>query len=302
MAAVPVRDQSGGTCASCAAADLIDAWGKTRLFPHGYRHRTHLSSPLLLAIQHASKFEDGRIGGRALTDVLQTAQEHGTCDQGRLGRNETSREGITTREAYDDFEQRAKPVYDWLWTRWEATQAGRVTRTEAASEIACRLPANLLSGRSGPDYAASLRALNRATANEFFRDLFADACQGSQTERPALPSTESIGEVDRAMNALNQNLDLGTSALPMGLSYCANILTVGPHFHRKKHGCDPHVSTLIGRRWNAARRTCEYLIKNSWGTSCHHYAGSGNDCEGGKVWVNAFTLRAGLNSLTLWKP
>lgn len=50
-----------------------------------------------------------------------------------------------------------------------------------------------------------------------------------------------------------------------------------------------HASTVVGRKWNSEKKSCEYLIRNSWGSTCDHY---NNDvkCEAGNIWVSEAQL------------
>lgn len=54
-----------------------------------------------------------------------------------------------------------------------------------------------------------------------------------------------------------------------------------------------HASVVVGRRWNDSTRSCEYLIRNSWGSGCGSYKVKQN-CEGGNIWVPEKTLRHNL--------
>ena len=50
-----------------------------------------------------------------------------------------------------------------------------------------------------------------------------------------------------------------------------------------------HASPLVGRRYNEATKSCEYLVRNSWGRSCQPYDES-YDCEEGHIWIPKETL------------
>lgn len=50
-----------------------------------------------------------------------------------------------------------------------------------------------------------------------------------------------------------------------------------------------HSSLIVGRRYNTASKSCEYLIRNSWGRSCGYYH-SDLHCEEGHIWVPAGSL------------
>jgi len=45
-----------------------------------------------------------------------------------------------------------------------------------------------------------------------------------------------------------------------------------------------HTSLIVGRRWNQSSKSCEFLVRNSWGTTCSRYD-SIYQCEDGHLWV-----------------
>lgn len=45
-----------------------------------------------------------------------------------------------------------------------------------------------------------------------------------------------------------------------------------------------HASSLVGRRWNAKTKSCEFLLRNSWGKTCNY--NPAYTCEpGGYLWI-----------------
>lgn len=56
-----------------------------------------------------------------------------------------------------------------------------------------------------------------------------------------------------------------------------------------------HASSIVGRRWNQEKRTCELPIRNSWGNRCSGYKAASfqepGACEKGNIWVNEDVLR-----------
>lgn len=53
--------------------------------------------------------------------------------------------------------------------------------------------------------------------------------------------------------------------------------------------CMGHASSVVGRRWNAEKKTCEYLVRNSWGTDCSQYR-KDIDCDRGNFWLSSKEL------------
>ena len=50
-----------------------------------------------------------------------------------------------------------------------------------------------------------------------------------------------------------------------------------------------HASSIVAQRWNEATNKCEFLVRNSWGRTCHYYY-KGYDCEEGHIWIPAKNL------------
>lgn len=46
-----------------------------------------------------------------------------------------------------------------------------------------------------------------------------------------------------------------------------------------------HASTIVGRKWNEEAKTCQYLVRNSWGKSCEPYR-EPERCEQGYIWID----------------
>ncbi len=58
---------------------------------------------------------------------------------------------------------------------------------------------------------------------------------------------------------------------------------------------DLHTTMLMGRRYDASSGECQYLIKNSYGTSCKEYDRR-HQCEDGYVWVSELSLFGAMTS------
>ena len=161
-----------------------------------------------------------------------------------------------------------------------------------------------------PSTLAALFGVTESSEPRIFAARIAAVCDGS-TYRFAKPEVREIvgsrvksyseridhyrGRVDAALES--------ERPMPVLVRYCANVL-----INSNSTGVDPedgkwdsdlcnkagdpsdhlwHASTIIGRRCTSNGR--EYLIKNSWGTSCRGYD-SGLQCDGGKLWVRGCGL------------
>lgn len=101
---------------------------------------------------------------------------------------------------------------------------------------------------------------------------------------------------------------LKSKSMPVGISYCSKVLGRGKSFSgidSKSKGkvvykkdskgnsmCGNHASLIIGSRFNAKDKTCEFLIRNTWGSN--YKAHSDFESEGGNIWVDHKTLEKNL--------
>ncbi len=78
-------------------------------------------------------------------------------------------------------------------------------------------------------------------------------------------------------NAIDEQLNKGNI---LGIHYYAQMLN---NYHDTGMFAN-HASSIIGRRFNPKTNSCEYLLRNSWGTSCSAYSDD-YDCKDGSVWI-----------------
>lgn len=78
---------------------------------------------------------------------------------------------------------------------------------------------------------------------------------------------------------------------PVEISYSGALLSND----QTRLGTSDHSSLLVGRRFNPQSGQCEYLLRNSWGTSCGYYD-SNYSCEKGNVWIPKAKIIEGASS------
>ena len=81
----------------------------------------------------------------------------------------------------------------------------------------------------------------------------------------------------------------------VGLDYDSRILKDRNHTGFELNNL--HTSSLVGRRWNEKKNTCEYLIRNSWGNACGNRYDPGYDCISGNVWLNESQIFTSMTSI-----
>ena len=68
----------------------------------------------------------------------------------------------------------------------------------------------------------------------------------------------------------------------VGISYDQNVLSEGATEEMRTDPNATHISTIVGRRFNAAKSRCEYLVRNSQG-SCDY--NSDFECANNHIWI-----------------
>lgn len=95
-----------------------------------------------------------------------------------------------------------------------------------------------------------------------------------------LQMDEKISSVDQ--DHFHQRLDNSLSRYKMlAIAYSPEVLKSTTAIKFNETGS--HLSSIVGRRYNAKKTRCEYLIRNSEG-SCQDYA-QGYECKNNHVWV-----------------
>jgi hypothetical protein len=70
---------------------------------------------------------------------------------------------------------------------------------------------------------------------------------------------------------------------PISYNFNANFLLP----LKDQPGFDNHYASIVGRKFNEETKTCQYLIRNSWGRNCTQYPPPYNkQCDEGNIWVN----------------
>lgn len=81
---------------------------------------------------------------------------------------------------------------------------------------------------------------------------------------------------DDVMSKIDSRLKKGEV---LGISYKSTILK-----DKYDHSDGNHASLVVARKFNSSTGSCEYLIRNSWGTGCSSYDDD-YKCTQGNIWV-----------------
>lgn len=129
--------------------------------------------------------------------------------------------------------------------------------------------------------------------NDFVDGLVNLSCK-PRFKAPGLKFTQRTtsvfnGGLKGMVNKLNEVLDGGDI---VGINYFSSVLK-NRHNRRDGH----HASSIVARRFNEKSGTCEYLLRNSWGTGCYSYDRH-YKCEQGNIWIGEEFLTDASTSIT----
>lgn len=82
-----------------------------------------------------------------------------------------------------------------------------------------------------------------------------------------------------------------------------SLISYESGFFKNSRAPASHASLVIGRRFNKNNLKCEYLIRNSWGTSCKNYEKRYSDpenCTEGNIWVAQEVMYDNINRTTFY--
>ena len=267
---IPIMDQGGtNLCYAYSAAQMIDAYR----FSHGDNNYKHLTSPLGVAITYKSNDEN--------SNDLDFGRHTGAI-------NQTIRAGSCSLKSLP-IEYRDLPIEEMLYM---ITTELENFENENAKDLYCDLKYYGIK-------IDSIKGLKEIANNKkFYLELFKKTCETRRIDIPRATmkahQLPSISKRESVLTSLLLNRLNRTNPQPVGIMYCTNIRTNKKTFgisnsnivDKEKCG-DLHASIVIGKRINKKNGKCEFLVRDSFGTSCHPYDWP---CENGQFWVEASAL------------
>lgn len=300
----PVRDQDSiGWCYAYAAADLV----------------SHRSGQNVSAIDLAMNYNLHQNFGNVLRGYLETARnveidwENRSVEfnrellDGFLSLNEevTEREGGWSENAINILSGRGYCLESTLPSdSYETAQIGSLLQAlgnleqgVSSAKGAPEKPTDeYLAGEFCQRYGSLLGELNvnigmeelfsaigNRTVIELFYERSMDACRENRVRvdgRAIQVRSHEAGE-GGLVGLIDQQLNNGGIS---GINYHVDLVgaTAGEN--------SLHASSIVGRRWSEESRSCQYLIRNSWGESCVSYGAMADRCESGHIWVDGADL------------
>lgn len=279
----PVRFQDDKSwCFAFAAADLLT-----------YRFRQELKGERVSDIYTALTYNQAYAvdpfsdaGGVARTSI-DAVEKRGLCPQS-VEEDALHRGPLGSLSQKLETLRSLKAMYDRHETRALEQKLDELARSNS---IVTAVPREALM--------EALRNSDRWTFPLAFADLL---CRGNRYKPPVRDRVKTmikwLSGRRRMLAAIDQQLSAGNI---VAIGYYSDFLLLGPEAPRQNR----HMSSLVGRRWNAKRNRCEYLIRNSFGPQCLGYSGDlrlPENCQAGHIWVPRSTLEENLYELTYIRP
>ncbi len=140
------------------------------------------------------------------------------------------------------------------------------------------------------------KVLNQSQPNNIMYKLNQQRCHGrrSTIEPEKYAVSEFEGPKEELIKKLHETLNEKKHA---AIGYSASFL-------QDRRAPGHHASIVVGRRYNQEAKSCQFLIRNSWGPNCQSYAlpypVEGN-CADGHIWVSEETLHQNIYRVTNFK-
>lgn len=124
-----------------------------------------------------------------------------------------------------------------------------------------------------------LEHLDKYPVKDAWEKIVDKSCEGRKIQLEGLKVKSPLWtriSTKRSLKIIDDELDKENV---LGVTYYSSFLK---DIKAKKSAL--HSSVVVGRRWNTESRSCDYLIRNSWGVDCSRYDTS-LKCEKGHIWV-----------------
>ena len=315
---MPVYEQGQtNSCYAYAATAAIDVWRKAR-----GKSVPPYSSPIEAALRYAVR-QPGRTTWRHAQggnpqQVLEILLSEGTCphvspydfSQEVVGKrwNQLSRVA-SARDEYQDQEDRKKRGKNTSGLFSKKTPDQK--QDEVVRDVSCEVEGPTPSSSTVEKLDRPIRdALMAATSLKSAQEVFALGCKKSgvlsvpqatlkKRESPAWMNHDQVKVFFQ--KSLDESFSKGDGSVPV-ITYCPRFLlypsskdaVIEQGYYGSCKSGSVHASVILGRRRND-KGQCEYLIHNSWGSSCDPYSWP---CEKGQVWVPIDALMNNLLELS----
>lgn len=287
-----MRNQDSlGWCYAFASADLLsyELGKEISAVDIANAHNNGKLSKIFLGTEE-SELESG-----FNDQAIEAAMERGLCLESQVTSDDYNfsksshnlkKELVATEELYRLYKKRTSNP-GRLWGR--NTKTGREL-DEAINDFYTDLQCRKIESEweelfPGLEFNELVETLAEASSvNSFIDGLIAKSC------KPRLQVGEDIPEIkintmssfsiftnkSELLDKVDEELEKDN--LPL-VDYMSDVL-----YDRHKSDDGEHSSAVVARKFNEETGSCEYLVRNSWGTGCFGYDRD-YECEEGNIWV-----------------
>jgi hypothetical protein len=308
---LPIYDQGEtNTCYAFAATQVFDAWRQG----HGAKVPPLSSAPeaafrYTLACERDAKWEDVQNGSPNRTLGMMVSE--GSCPY--VSTHDFNQDQLGSRWSQYERLVKARREYHYQQERidegkaksgWFSSKTPRQKQQQVLAEVACDVVNPKLSAEDLGQWSQFVeKSIDTRDTLTFMKTVFTAGCQNGGRLKAAgaseahfyLQSTADVRTMAPVLRGkVDSALDRGGGSIPL-ISYCPNVMSA-PGVRELKWNSragefqcfsgGSHASVVVGRR-PGARGGCEYLVRNTWGTSCNQYA---YPCRAGEIWVPADEL------------
>ncbi len=294
----PVRDQGDiGWCYANAAADLLTFYYRDSL--HGDR----VSSGYTALIYNEKNGNPALAEGGAVDQAMKRVPQEGLCPESL--EKEVLGEGphLGIKEKLDHFVQ-LKIVYDQGQqdpAKWqEYLQMREQYRRQKSSIFLLRTPEfnDLFRHSTTAEFPLNF-ANYLCNGHRIFPKQNPPHMKSRSKEDPGNPGWALSPRIHRQLEAgqpvavsFSMDFFLNPNVPDRHYSWLNDVYfkKYFPQFYKPTVDGDHHATLIVGRKWNKARRTCDWILRNSWGPSCAHYRNplyqQPDKCQDGNLFID----------------
>lgn len=114
----------------------------------------------------------------------------------------------------------------------------------------------------------------------FYASLRETVCKDDRQPFNTRFKTKMVFKNSKIFKRVSEQLEIGRL---VGLDYDSRLLQDSSN--RGVKLAELHTSSIVGRRWNNQKNSCEFLIRNSHGDKCGDKYDPSYECDAGNVWI-----------------
>lgn len=334
MEHIPVHDQGRiGDCMVYAETELFDAF-RHQTEPSDLRVSSPLYTTLASTTDPAAMPEDFRGQIETFPSVPGTVEStpyilhyllnHGSCSQavmnakfenelpekwvGELYGLQKKFQNYERRHGHPHFLLQKKKKNQWITEHFPALGSPQARVHVSKAEFS-RLFGEMNSCPALLMPISRLTDLMSADPAGFITALMDLSCPEAELlKSTSVPKAINFVPVERLEQQVRNKLQAllnENSPLPVAIGFCSAKITKRKRARGLKEikaffrhrGCGGHEALVIGRRYNREKKSCELLVRNSWGANTKAYR-SFVEPENGNVWVSYDLMMKNVIDLT----